>query len=302
MQAGSLIVSAFGDAVLPRGGRIWLGSLISLLQPLGINERLIRTAAFRLVKDGWLRTEAQGRRADYALTTTGQQRFDAAARHIYAPRAPRWDGQWRLVLVVRDLEPAARDALRRALFWQGFGTVGADCFVHPSVELAAALESLRAEGLTDALAALRPLQAIGLGGPSDDFASDQDMVRRAWNLDHLASAYSGFVTTYSPVLDAVSAAAAQRIDDERAFLLRTLLIHDYRRLLLRDPQLPDELLPRDWSGQRARDICQTLYRLLLGPAERHLDAHLRLASGDAPPATTMLATRFSDAPSSDLTA
>ena len=57
VQAGSLIMSVFGDAILPRGGRIWLGSLIRLLEPLQLNERLVRTAVFRLAKEQWLRTE-----------------------------------------------------------------------------------------------------------------------------------------------------------------------------------------------------------------------------------------------------
>ncbi|NBW01851.1 MAG: phenylacetic acid degradation operon negative regulatory protein PaaX, partial [Betaproteobacteria bacterium] len=34
MQAGSLIITVFGDVVMPRGGSIWLGSLIQLLSPL----------------------------------------------------------------------------------------------------------------------------------------------------------------------------------------------------------------------------------------------------------------------------
>jgi hypothetical protein len=54
VKAGSVIVTAFGDAIAPRGGVLWLGSLIQLLAPLGINERLVRTAAFRLVKEDWL--------------------------------------------------------------------------------------------------------------------------------------------------------------------------------------------------------------------------------------------------------
>ncbi len=56
VQAGSLIITVFGDAILPRGGRIWLGSLIRLLEPLELNERLIRTSVFRLAKEQWLRT------------------------------------------------------------------------------------------------------------------------------------------------------------------------------------------------------------------------------------------------------
>ncbi|MDD2547150.1 MAG: phenylacetic acid degradation operon negative regulatory protein PaaX, partial [Burkholderiaceae bacterium] len=67
VQASSLITSVFGDAILPRGGRVWLGSLIRLLQPLNINERLVRTTVFRLVKDEWPQTEALGRRTDYML-------------------------------------------------------------------------------------------------------------------------------------------------------------------------------------------------------------------------------------------
>ena len=59
VQARALITSVFGDAVLPRGGRVWLGSLIQLLAPLDINERLVRTTVFRLVKEEWLQAEAQ---------------------------------------------------------------------------------------------------------------------------------------------------------------------------------------------------------------------------------------------------
>ena len=88
MNAGSLIISLFGDAVLPRGGRIWLGSLIGLLAPLDLNERLIRTAVFRLVKEEWMQSEALGRRADYTLTPAGLRRFEESARHIYAAATP----------------------------------------------------------------------------------------------------------------------------------------------------------------------------------------------------------------------
>ena len=75
VQAGSLIISVFGDAVLPRGGRIWLGSLIRLLEPLGLNERLVRTSVFRLARDEWLVSEPCGRRTDYMLTPSGLQRI-----------------------------------------------------------------------------------------------------------------------------------------------------------------------------------------------------------------------------------
>ena len=149
VQAGSLIISVFGDAILPRGSRIWLGSLIRLLKPLELNERLVRTAVFRLAKEEWLRTEPYGRRTDYLLTPSGQRRFEEASRHIYASSAPLWDRRWRLIVTVGELTPKEREALRSALFWQGFGTLGGDCYVHPSADLSAAFDALLAEGLAD---------------------------------------------------------------------------------------------------------------------------------------------------------
>ena len=77
-----------------------------------------------------------------------------------------------------------------------------------------------------------------------------------------------------------------------AHSLRTLLIHDYRRLLLRDPQLPAELLPAAWPGHEARALCKRLYQQLLAPSERHLDRHLQLATGTVPTASALLGERF----------
>ena len=292
VQAGSLIISAFGDAVLPRGGRIWLGSLIRLLEPLELNERLVRTSVFRLAKEEWLRTETVGRRADYVLTHSGRRRFDEASRHIYASHAPIWDRRWRLILVVGDLEPKARDAIRRALFWQGFGALGNECFVHPSADLTAAFDALVAEGLGDQLDHLMPLLAAD--SRSGLSANDGDLVRRAWDLQELAQAYAGFVSTYLPILAELRRDRAVEVDAEDAFLVRLLLIHDYRRLLLRDPSLPGVLLPPDWPGQKARLLCSELYRRLLAPSERHLDACFQLADGVVPEASARLHERFRD--------
>jgi phenylacetic acid degradation operon negative regulatory protein len=289
-QAASLIVSLFGDAVAPHGSRIWLGSIIRLLEPLGLSERLVRTSVFRLAQNDWLASEAVGRRSDYLLTPSGQRRVDEAARHIYASWAPLWDRRWRLILVVGQLEAKSREALRQALFWQGFGGLGQDCFVHPSADLAAAFDALVAEGLGELLGQLVPV--LGADAQLGGSASNGDLVRRAWNLDDLAQAYGEFVAAYLPSLAALRRDRHAAVDPEEAFLLRLLLIHDYRRLLLRDPQLPEVLLPAEWPGQQARVLCKELYRRLAAPSEEHLARWLRTADEGFPPLDGAFARRF----------
>ena len=285
-QAGSIIVTVFGDGVLPRGGRIWLGSLIHLLAPLGLAERLVRTAVFRLAQDDWLEAVVHGRRSDYRLTASGRRRFVEASRHIYAAEPAPWDERWRLITVTAELEPDQRERLRRALFWHGFGQLGADCFVHPSADLDSVFESLAAQLLPRA--ALLPLVAANAGLPAS--GKDIDLVHRAWNLQHLDAAYRGFVRTYAPM--AMQWSTGMAPGDDVAFLIRSLLVHDYRRLLLRDPQLPGVLLPAQWAGHEARALCRDLYRLLLARSERYLDLHLSLADGQVPAASALLGERF----------
>ena len=283
-------MSVFGDVVLPRGGRIWLGSLIKLLEPLLINERLIRTSVFRLAMEEWLRTEPHGRRTDYLLTPAGQRRFEEASRHIYASNHLPWDRRWRLIFTVGELAPKERERMRRALFWQGFGVLGSDCFVHPNADLTDTFDALMTDGMSDLLVKLMPMLAAEVG--SDLTADHKDLVNRAWNLEQLANAYGIFVDCYQPILEEFRLDPHSEIDAQSAFLMRILLIHDYRRLLLRDPELPDVLLPAEWSGQKARLLCRELYRRLLAPSERHLDNFLQLANGTIPKASPMLSARF----------
>ena len=291
-DAASLLISFFGDAVLPRGGQIWLGSLIRLLAPLDINERLIRTTVFRLGKSGRLQSQPAGRRTDYGLTPHSVRRFALAARQIYAAQPPDWDRRWRFIMVLGEISTKEREAVRQSLYWLGFGTVHNVLFVHPDCEPDVAIDALLADQLDALVPRLKPFTAAG--APIGGTASDGDLVRQAWDLDMLARQYEGFNTRYQPVLDCLRDPATQP-DPATAFILRLLLIHEYRRLMLRDPGLPAQLLPADWPGQAARMLCKEIYRRLLAPSEQHLDGLFQLADGTTPPALPgTLTTRFRD--------
>ena len=91
------------------------------------------------------------------------------------------------------------------------------------------------------------------------------MVQRAWDLNQLAQGYVEFLATYQPVLTEVRTMGRKSLDPITSFLARSLMIHDYRRLLLRDPELPAELLPPLWRPVPCVASCTSAYRRTLKP-------------------------------------
>jgi len=83
-----------------------------------------------------------------------------------------------------------------------------------------------------------------------------------------------------------------RMSDIDAFTARILLIHHYRRVVLRDPLLPTALLPADWPGRAARVLCAEIYRGVLAASERWLDRNGTNPAGPLPAAGKELARRF----------
>jgi phenylacetic acid degradation operon negative regulatory protein len=137
------------------------------------------------------------------------------------PARPYWDRRWRQILVLGAFAQKDRDALRRALFWQGFGALGAECFVHPRADLPSVLDALLVDGLADLLAGLMPLLAADASLVGT--AGNADLVARAWDLRELAQAYTEFVSTYNPVLVELRSDPLAAADEEGAFLLQTVM-------------------------------------------------------------------------------
>jgi phenylacetic acid degradation operon negative regulatory protein len=147
IRGGSLLITVFGDSIAPRGGAVTLGSLIDLARPFALADRLVRTSVGRLAWDGWLIARRDGRRSEYRLTPTGQQRFAEATRRIYGSIPSSWEGQWTL-LVLPATTGHRRRNIRDELRWLGFGQVSPGVFAHPNWSIAEARAQLR--GLEEA--------------------------------------------------------------------------------------------------------------------------------------------------------
>jgi phenylacetic acid degradation operon negative regulatory protein len=285
-RAKSLVVTVWGDALAPHGGEVWLSGLIRLLSPFGINERLTRTSVFRLTREGWLAARQDGRRSRYRLTRQGLRRFEHSYRRIYAPpSADQWDGSWQMLIAApAGIESSARRELLRELGWEGFGALAPGLLVRPArpEEKSPIAEILHAYRAEQGIAAL-----VARGAGSAGWANA--WVRRCWDLDALAAEYRTFIRRFQPVVAQFSGRDA---DAEQCFVVRTLLIHAFRRVSLHDPQLPAKLLPASWPGPDAYALCRDFYRLTHKRAEAHLASTLHSERRVFPTAAPYFHQRF----------
>jgi phenylacetic acid degradation operon negative regulatory protein len=272
-RTGSIVITVFGDAIVPRGGSVWLGTLLEFFKALDIDGGVVRTAVSRLASDGWLERNRVGRNSFYRLAATGRHTFDIATRHIYDPPPQDWTGRFELLLIGNaDDRDASREALRSA----GFGSPLPGVWVAPS-------------GVPIPDEASR---AIRLEVSAED-DSGRRLLADSWPLENIADAYLKFMKTFEPLRSWITRRAPLANGD--AFTARILLIHHYRRVVLRDPLLPLALLPKDWPGRAARALCGEIYRAILPASEQWLDRNGSNEDGPLPKAGSELGNRFRDA-------
>ena len=282
LRSGSLITTVFGDSIAPRGGKVWLGSLIKVMSDFGISERLVRTSVFRLARDGWLQSEQVGRRSYYSLTEEGRAQFDLATHRIYGSPATEWDGRWCLLLL-SGLETAEKDKVRKECGWLGFGPLSANVLAHPAPDLNDLDVTMQRLDVANRLVVLS-------GQTVRNESGMRELAHSSWNLEHLDRRYAEFVAIFRPIVRAL--ASDTQVSDKTAFMMRTLLIQEYRKILLRDPMLPEQLLPANWHGNAAYQLCRNLYLAFYAAADRYLGESMETADGALPPPSIAFLSRF----------
>lgn len=282
-RSKSLVMTIFGDAIAPHGGMAWLGSLIELLAPFGVNDRLLRTSVFRLAQEGWLGAQRDGRRSNYAITPEAMQRFARAFRRVYAAPHVHWHGSWTFVLGTNGLAAAERAALRKELLWEGYAVVANGIAGHPAGD-AEALDALLGRlGMRGKVYVIQAAQLPGVQGKPL-----ADLIEEGWDLSAIQAGYERFIDRFAPLRQLLRGT----LTAEQAFIVRTLLIHAYRRVQLHDPQLPVELLPDPWPGAQAYELARELYLATHEAAGQHILAALRDEDDDAPAAEAAFFERF----------
>ncbi|MFZ2101530.1 MAG: PaaX family transcriptional regulator C-terminal domain-containing protein [Oricola sp.] len=244
LRVWSVIVTVFGDAVVPRGGSIPLQALQEIMGRLGIEAGAVRTALSRLASEGWVTRERAGRLSHYSLVKRGQRAFDEATQRIYAAGPPEWEGRWTVAIPVGQDANGAALALEAAGFVSRSGT-----WLRP--------EAKGARPVPEGLEHFLVLQDQPGVAPIDAY--------RLWDLENVAEAVGDFLESLRPLVAALDSGAVPSPID--ALALRTLLIHEWRRIVLRAPALPIELLPPSWPALEGRVRLKAVYGRLVGPSE-----------------------------------
>lgn len=247
-------MTIFGDIVMDRGTiaepePIWIAPVLELLALLGVDAAAARTNFSRLVANGTLMRDKTGRNTFYRLSPGSRADFRKAAAIIYGQDLPHHTGRFSLALIDRAQDRAStREQLTRSGF--RFVTPGAAILPERERGQAVALP----EGVIPALAPASPAIA--------------EAAREAWQLDALAESYRWFLGEFTDL-----ARGNPIPDPATAVARRVLLVHHFRRLVLRDPMLSSENLPAGWPGGEARHLFDTGLEALAGYSAVWLKDH-----------------------------
>ncbi|WP_305971970.1 MULTISPECIES: PaaX family transcriptional regulator C-terminal domain-containing protein [unclassified Mameliella] len=232
----SLLVTVFGD--LAQDGSALPGTVLGeIMNRVGIKPEAMRVALHRLRKDGWIESERAGRSSLYRLTAEGRAQTVAASPRIYAADPPANAA----FLVLTD--PASPLEWTRNDVWV---TPHAVLTAHPPAG---------AEAFATPIDPDRPLPRW-----MRDKTCDATTVS-------LSADLAARLTRAEAALEAAGAP-----DPLQTAALRVLIVHSWRRIVLKVPELPDFVLPADWAGPACRAGTARLLRRLPAPGLDRLSA------------------------------
>ncbi|APG48007.1 PaaX family transcriptional regulator C-terminal domain-containing protein [Phaeobacter porticola] len=236
----SIIVSLFGDLAQRDGDKISGRALTHIITPMGIKPEAIRVALHRLRKDGWIDSTRSGRASVHFLTASGRSQSAAVTPRIYAPTTitPQ---DWHL-LIAEDGNSGTLDALVQQPNYVAVNRT--TVLGHGPLP----------RGRSDLLVVTKP----ELSAPDwlRGRLFPEDLKLACARLDSTLNGLQLPKATVKPGLGPVQIAT-----------LRTLVVHRWRRVVLRHPDLPAAYHPSDWVGERCRhrvaDLLQNLPRPVL---------------------------------------
>jgi phenylacetic acid degradation operon negative regulatory protein len=257
MKPQSLLFTIYGEYVRHYGSEIWVGSLTKLMGEFGMTEQAVRAAISRMQKQGWIESRKVGNRSFYSMSARGKKRLNEAAERIYKVENGEWNGKWCITsYTIPEEQRNLRDELRKELNFLGFAMLTNSTWISPNDLTERVRDITQSYEITDYV---EVFSAEHLG-----WSDPKKLVKKCWNLDEINQAYREFIDTYQPKYDEFVQLLTnkQELHDNQCFVEKTELVHQYRKFLFIDPDLPQQLLPDVWLGKDAARLFRNYYNLL----------------------------------------
>ena len=266
LKTWSLIVTVFGDAILPHAGSISAISLGQIMEKIGVEAGAVRTAISRLASDGWIERERDGRASFYRLAVYREEIFRRAEKKIYAgPIGEKEPSEWAVCLLPPDSETSAKLTDHAITLQKNWHLI--DLRKKPDVVFPSEAMIFKGDFLQ------RPAWFLEMLAPED-----------------LAHAMDRLIGVFSPLLAALQ--NGWQPTPIEAISYRCLLIHNWRRIALKLRGLPSDMVPSDWPEDGCRTMISDLYCELIALSENWLKTEARCKQGAMPQADPLLFERF----------
>jgi len=270
LKVWSLIVTFFGDAIVARGGNVSARTVQTVLSGMGIGAGAVRTAFSRLASDQWIFRHKIGRESFYELVVDGYQPFKSASVRIYSPSHSSMDLQNKRNWTVAVKNPATKT---NSISVSGDGMrITSNCWLFDTIK-------------PDTK---KKLQRDGFMLLTGDLADLPEWVTDKLLPNTVSQGYVLLEQRFSSIK------RADKLEPLESLVLRCLLIHQWRRLLLRSQALPSEMLPDTWPETRCREFVSNLYHMLLPGSEAWLDEYAACADGPLPAPSVDVRLRFTE--------
>ncbi len=118
----------------------------------------------------------------------------------------------------------------------------------------------------------------------------KDMVHTYWDLNDVEARYQSFITKFRRIFSLKT--PIDQFTPKQCFMLRIMLIHEYRRALLFDPKLGNELVSIDWLGKAASSLVESIYASIHNQANEYVKTNLSTVGGNIPKLDKFYFNRF----------
>jgi len=224
------------DQVVGGGSRAYHSGKLFIWTPSRYAKKKYRDLVSRIDREGYVQRVLVDGKVHFRITGAGRRKL-ISLYPVLEKSGEKWDGFWRIVVFdIPEKRRRSRDILRRQLKMLGFGRLQNSTYISPHDFGKKFLDFLQAKGLLSGVLLMEAKQKY-LGDPGQ-------VANKVWKLEELGKRYQA-------VIDRLGTRFGIKDKQRREEFLKKVY-QGYLKVLMDDPFLPKELLPKSWTGDKAR--------------------------------------------------